>query len=169
MGDRCGAVFGLTAAAFQILARLALTRSRSRGTGGRRAGGRSWSVEKRRNKFSENYLENWDRAPVVIMDDAEQEYERSMAKYANHYLHQPSQVSLTGRYDLNNLNTDYFTTTTSPWDSLMVRTEPLPGSWVENILSNYQKKADKQGVENDLNMEKDGGGNCERKKKEILT
>ena len=57
------------------------------------------------------------------------------------------QVSQPIKYDLNNLNTDFFTTTISPWDTLMVNTDPLPDSFVENILSSFQKKTDKQVVE----------------------
>ena len=55
-------------------------------------------------------------------------------------------VSQTGKYDLNNLNTDFFTTTSNPWDNLMSQNEPFPDSFVENIMSNYNIKNEKQSV-----------------------
>ena len=113
--------------------------------------GRSWSEGKYRSHhvFSENYLKHWDRSPVVIKDTGEYSPSYSSIKDTGEYSpsYPPRQVSQPIKYDLNNLNIDYFTTTTSPWDTLMVNTDPLPDSFVENILSSFQKKTDKQVVE----------------------
>ena len=113
--------------------------------------GRSWSEGKYRSHhvFSENYLKHWDRSPVVIKDTGEYSPSYSSIKDTGEYSpsYPPMQVSQPIKYDLNNLNTDFFTTTTSPWDTLMINTDPLPDSFVENILSSFQKKTDKQVVE----------------------
>ena len=121
--------------------------------------GRSWSEGKYRSHhvFSENYLKHWDRSPVVIKDTGEYSPSYSSIKDTGEYSpsYPPMQVSQPIKYDLNNLNTDYFTTTTSPWDTLMINTDPLPDSFVENILSSFQKKTDKQVVEEEKIVKKE--------------
>ena len=66
-----GAMFGMAAAAIQLLSSLALEKSRKRINLERRNSGRSWRTEKMRNNhiFNENYIEKWDRSPLVVMDD----------------------------------------------------------------------------------------------------
>ena len=121
--------------------------------------GRSWSEGKYRSHhvFSENYLKHWDRSPVVIEDTGEYSPSYSSIKDTGEYnpRYPPMQVSQPIKYDLNNLNTDFFTTTTSPWDTLMINTDPLPDSFVENILSSFQKKTDKQVVEEEKIVKKE--------------
>ena len=53
-----------------------------------------------------------------------------MKNYANHYLYNPRQESYTGKYDLKN--------------SVMLKRDPLPSSFVENIISSFQKKNGKE-------------------------
>jgi hypothetical protein len=87
------------------------------------------------------------KLPLVVMDDEEYEYELSMERNANHYLYTPLQESYSGKYDLSNLNTDYFTTTISSWDSVMLKRDSLPSSFVENIRSSFQKKDEKESID----------------------
>ena len=126
-----GTFLGLAAAALQLLSRLAINKSRRR-IGQDGIVGRSWKTkDTKMHQFRENYLEHWDRAPLVVPDQ----------DIHFHYVpHSKRELSYTGKYDLNRLNTDYFTTTLSPWESLMIRSEPLPSTFVENMVSPFREQ-----------------------------
>ena len=75
------------------------------------------------------------------MDEKVTEQEKSAMN--EYFKHQVLSSSKPIKYDLKSLNTDFFTTTSDPWDDLISGNEPLPDSFSENMLSALSVKNEK--------------------------
>ena len=108
---------------------------------------RNEKMNRKTKKYFHNYSNKWNYAPLVIMDEEVEKNEKDVLRnYLNQY--KPSKLQKPLKYDLKKLNDDLpESTTTSPWDNLMHKTEYLPSSFSGNILSNFSKKNKKQSVD----------------------